>query len=310
MSVIDAIIAKKLCGGGSAPIPTKTGSLLRGDTDTAEWTEIDANGGYGWLDGEEINFTYEMYSNAEKITYINPDGGENVTAYVKVSDKVMTMEETQSVCYLSFTSGGETIVYDFTASPFDIVSQVGNTGISVYYGFVFSCSQNEDISSLLGLETPVIVPPGIWLQNDAISEPAIYPLKFAHGIKHLIEKSYLPDAEPITHINAANFTDLWSELQAGKTVNFIDPYYTAGGRIIGFFSDGNVTYIELVYDTDPFVRRKYVPDETGYVYCTRYAASQANMSSALYLKSSTANSTKQFKITVDDSGTISATEVT
>ena len=36
----------------------------------------------------------------------------------------------------------------------------------------------------------------------------------------------------------------------------------------------------------------------------------ANGDKAIILTSSTANSTKQFKITVDDSGTLSATEVT
>ena len=35
-----------------------------------------------------------------------------------------------------------------------------------------------------------------------------------------------------------------------------------------------------------------------------------NGDKAIYLYSSTADSTKQFKITVDDSGTISATEIT
>ena len=39
-------------------------------------------------------------------------------------------------------------------------------------------------------------------------------------------------------------------------------------------------------------------------------ADKLSAADALYIKSSTADSTKQFKITVDDSGTISATEVT
>ncbi len=297
-------------GSGLEP-PTKTGSLLRGDTDNAKWSEVNADGGYGWKDAKEINFTSDMYDAAEKVTYTETDSGGNeteVTAFVKISDDVITMEEAESVCTLTFIADGEPVVYDFMQAPYNKIQQVGTTGISLYYGHIFSCSQAEDAKDLFGVETPVMVPAGTWLLNELALEASYYPFKVSHGIKHIIDKSYLPDSEPVRYIYSAEFSKLASNLRSGKTVIFTDYYLTQGGRIINFGGDME-TYITLTYDSSPSAKYKYVPDDLGNIYFDHHTSVEAT-NAELYLKSSTADSTKTFKITVDDSGTISATEVT
>ena len=54
------------------------------------------------------------------------------------------------------------------------------------------------------------------------------------------------------------------------------------------------------------IDEKYLPDTLA----TKLYVNEKISDTEIFLKSSTANSTKKFKITVDDSGTISATEVT
>lgn len=295
----------------SLAAPTKTGSLLRGDTDNAKWSEVDADGGYGWKDAKEINFTWDMYEAAEKVTYTETDSGGNkieVTAFVKISDDVITMEEAESICTMTFIADGEPVVYDFTKAPYNKIQQVGTTGISLYYGHIFSCSQAEDAKDLFGVETSVMVPAGTWLMDGLASEASYYPFKVSHGIKHIIDKSYLPDSEPVRYIYSAEFSKLASDLQSGKTVILTDYSLRQGGRIINF--DGDMeTYITLTYDSSPSAKYKYVQDDLGNIYFGSHTSVEAT-NAELYLKSSTADSTKTFKITVDDSGTISATEVT
>lgn len=291
--------------------PIKTGSLLRGDADNVKWSEVDADGGYGWQDVKEINFTSDMYDAAEKITYIETDSGGNeteVTAFVKISDDVITMEEAESICALTFIADGEPVVYDFTQAPYNKIQQVGTTGISLYYSHIFSCSQAEDVKDLFGVETPVMVPAGTWLLNELALEASYYPFKVSHGIKHIIDKSYLPDSEPVRYIYQVEFSKLASDLRSGKTVILTDYSLTQGGRIINFGGDMK-TYITLTYDSSPSAKYKYVPDNLGNIYFGSHTSVEAT-NAELYLKSSTADSTKTFKITVDDSGTISATEVT
>lgn len=300
----------KLKANVSLPNPAKNGSLLRGDTDNSKWSEIDANGGYGWKDAKEINFTSDMYDAAEKITYTETDSGGNeteVTAFVKISDDVITMEEAESICALTFIADGEPVVYDFTQAPYNKIQQVGTTGISLYYGHIFSCSQAEDAKDLFGVETPVMVPAGTWLLNELTLEASHYPFKVSHGIKHIIDKSYLPDSEPVRYIYSAEFSKLASDLQSGKTVILTDYSLRQGGRIINFGGDME-TYITLTYDSSPSAKYKYVPDNLGNIYFDDHTSVEAT-NAELYLKSSTPDSTKTFKITVDDSGTISATEV-
>lgn len=134
--------------------------------------------------------------------------------------------------------------------------------------------------------------------------------KLTHGIVHAVDEKYLPYTGAIKYVNYAVFSELFENLIAGKTVHFIyeDTGVSKGGRILWFGGDGE-TYIKLIYDSDPFVKYKYVPNDGGLIYFNRYTSLEAT-NTELYLKSSTTNSTKQFKITVDDSGTISATEVT
>lgn len=297
-------------GSGLEP-PIKTGSLLRGDADNANWSEVNADGGYGWRDVKEINFTSDMYDAAEKVTYTETDSGGNeteVTAFVKISDDVITMEEAESICALMFITDGEPVVYDFTQSPYNKIQQVGTTGISLYYGHIFSCSQAEDAKDLFGVETPVMVPAGTWLLNELTLEASYYPFKVSHGIKHIIDKSYLPDSEPVRYIYSAEFSKLASDLRSGKTVILTDYSLRQGGRIINFGGDMK-TYITLTYDSSPSAKYKYVQDDLGNIYFGSHTSVEAT-NAELYLKSSTADSTKTFKITVDDSGTISATEVT
>lgn len=199
MSVIDAIIAKKLCGGGgggsgnvSLPSPSKNGSLLRGDINTSKWSEIDANGGYGWKEIKEpIVYTSGMYDSAEKLYYTDAETGEQSVFLVKVSDDVVTLEEAKSICSLTMFGDGESVTYDFAEPPYsNYVAQFGTTGVSLMGIQVMSCSQEENAQDLLGTEEPFIIPAGTWLQADVAT--GYDKVEVAYGTISKIEEAYVP----------------------------------------------------------------------------------------------------------------------
>ena len=80
--------------------------------------------------------------------------------------------------------------------------------------------------------------------------------------------------------------------------------YVSAGRALFITFDTSASHIISVKTTEEIVTpmaEEFLPN---------IPADKLPAADALYLKSSTADSTKQFKITVNDSGTISATEVT
>ena len=110
------------------------------------------------------------------------------------------------------------------------------------------------------------------------------------------------------------YEDVLSALQVGKLVFLRDSGNIISQCINGKnVSDGSNLYFYSVFNT-------YVGDEESEIRFNRYTIKQDGTISKSYrslsggksviLESSTSSSTKKFKITVDDSGAISATEVT
>ena len=182
----------KLKANVSLPNPAKNGSLLRGDTNTSKWSEIDANGGYGWKEIKEpIVYTSDMYASAEKLYYTDAETGEQSVILVKVSDDVVTLKEAKSICSLTMFVGGESVIYDFAEQPYsNYVTQFGTTGVSLMGIQVMSCSQEEDAKDLLGTEETFIIPAGTWLQAEIASNYS--PVEVAHGTINKIEEAYVP----------------------------------------------------------------------------------------------------------------------
>ena len=196
----------KLKANVSLPNPTLNGSLLRGDTDNAKWSEVDADGGYGWKDAKEINFTSDMYEAAEKVTYTETDSEGNISEFplfAKVSDDVITIEQAKSLCSMTVSSGGETMAIDFTASQYNqYTTQIGTTGVSIYFGYIFSCSKEEDIKDLVGVETSVMVPAGTWVNANMASSYST--IDITYGTLNKIDKKFVPDT--IEEINIYSIT--------------------------------------------------------------------------------------------------------
>lgn len=182
----------KLKANISLPNPAKNGSLLRGDTNTSKWSEIDANGGYGWKEIKEpIVYTSDMYDSEEKLYYTDAETGEQSVILVKVSDDVITLEEAKSICSLTMWHEGESVIYDFAELPYsNYVTQFGTTGVSLMGIQVMSCSQEEDAKDLLGTEEPFIIPAGTWLQAEIASNYS--SVEIAHGLINKIEEGYIP----------------------------------------------------------------------------------------------------------------------
>ena len=182
----------KLKANVSLPNPVKSGSLLRGDINTSKWSEIDANGGYGWKEIKEpIVYTSDMYDSAEKLYYTDAETGEQSVLLVKVSGAVITLEEAKSICSLTMLGEGESVIYDFAEPPYsNYVAQFGTTGVSLMGIQVMSCSQEEDAKDLIGTEAPFIIPAGTWLHADIAS--SFSSAEIAHGTINKIEEAYVP----------------------------------------------------------------------------------------------------------------------
>lgn len=182
----------KLKANVSLPNPAKNGSLLRGDTSNARWTEIDADGGYGWKEIKEpIVYTSDMYDSAEKLYYTDAETGEQSVILVKISDDVITLAEAKSMCSLTMSGEGESVTYDFAEPPYsNYVAQFGTTGVSLIGLQVMSCSQEENAQDLLGEAEPFIIPAGTWLQADIAS--SFSSAEIAHGTINKIEEAYVP----------------------------------------------------------------------------------------------------------------------
>ena len=182
----------KLKANVSLPNPIKNGSLLRGDTSNARWTEIDADGGYGWKEIKApIVYTSDMYDSAEKLYYTDEETGEQSVLLVKVSDAVITLEEAKSICSLTMFGEGKSVTYDFAEPPYsNYVAQFGTTGVSLMGIQVMSCSQEENAQDLLGTTEPFIIPAGTWLQADVVS--SFSSAEIAHGTINKIEEAYVP----------------------------------------------------------------------------------------------------------------------
>ena len=182
----------KLKANISLPNPAKNGSLLRGDTNNSKWSEIDANGGYGWKEIKApIVYTSDMYDSAEKLYYTDAETGEQSVILVKVSDDVVTLEEAKSICSLTTSGEGASVTYDFAEPPYsNYVAQFGTTGVSLMGIQVMSCSQEENAQDLLGTAEPFIIPAGTWLQADIAS--SFSSAEIAHGTINKIEEAYVP----------------------------------------------------------------------------------------------------------------------
>lgn len=201
----------KLKANVSLPNPAKNGSLLRGDTNKAKWSEIDANGGYGWKEIKEpMIFTPDMYDSAEKVYYTDGETGEQSVFLVKISDDVITLAEAKSICSLTMWYEGESSTQNFTEPPYsNYVSQFGTTGVSLMYGQVMSCSQEEDAKDLFGEQEPFIIPSGTWLQAEIASNYS--QVEVEHGIINKIEEGYVPSNIVILYINTARDDESFNE---------------------------------------------------------------------------------------------------
>ena len=225
----------------SLPSPAINGSLLYGDTDKAKWSEIDANGGYGWKEIKEpIVYTSDMYDSAEKLYYTDAETGEQSVILVKVSNDVVTLGEAKSICSLTMLAEGESVIYDFAEPPYsNYVAQFGTTGVSLMGIQVMSCSQEENAQDLLGTEEPFIIPAGTWLQADIASN--YNQVEIAHGIINKIEEYYVPSNMSILNMHTVSDDASFNE-------NIRDKFYkgltviTDSGYLIQSVSDSESSF--------------------------------------------------------------------
>lgn len=111
-------------------------------------------------------------------------------------------------------------------------------------------------------------------------------------------------------------TEIKQAALAGKTVYAYEPINDATGMIVYTLSsalDNRGTDTAFFWSRENrMVHKLYVATRNGATTVTRFTYENVNQGEAdgLILKSSTLGSTKKFRIAVDDTGSISATEVT
>ena len=268
-----------------------------------------------YIDGEIINITWD--GKTDGLTHIDVDG---VTIY-KVSDKILTNEEIQKGV-ITFSDGTSEVV--------------ANLDVTNYEGAVVIDS-NRFGTTVAILKKPIVMNPGdppvktgTYYAYDI--DTGDYVSTFTSDIRTFskLDPRYIPDrvlnavhkaeeaSEALTNYGIPLYkyskgrelrdTDLDEHLLYGH-------YYIAGeenipsGNILRLYrnvENSKYTTYATVLNHD-YIESFYVDDDT---FLSNRTIIFRIGKDGIIIGSSTPNSTKKFKITVDDTGAISATEVT
>lgn len=261
MSVIDAIIAKKLCNGGGG------GSGVQPDWNQNDSTAVDyvKNRPIYEKDGEVL---------PEQSFNFTPQGvalAQFEDSFLESTEYKVTFDGTEYTCIYANHVIGD---FRFEKYPFAIMAESG-----VLFGVAATASTHT-----LGLSGKTI---------------------------HTLSERFLPRSTVKTLEITFGATE--DELVAAKK------HFKSGGVL--YLSGRLVTYITGSLDTAGMTfwtqeqKATFTKLSDGSItqnktYALTEFPADGVANSYIYLASSTHNSTKKFKITVDDSGTISATEVT
>ena len=260
MSVIDAIIAKKLCGGGG------------GGGVQPDWNQNDST-------SADYVKNRPIY---EKDGIILPEQSFNFTSqgvvlaqfedsFLESTEYKVTFDGTEYTCIYANHVIGD---FRFEKYPFAIMAESG-----VLFGVAATASTHT-----LGLSGKTVHT----LSERFLPHSTVKTMKISFGAT----EDELVAAEK--HLKSGGVLYLSSRL-----VNYITGSLDSGGmtfwtqeRTVTFrrLSDGSTT------EKSTYALTEFPSDGVANPY--------------IYLASSTPNSTKTYKITVDDTGTISATEVT
>ena len=263
---------------GSAPYQ----QLVTDVTGTAKWEARLA-----WKESLEVDFVPE-------ITF-------------EMSDTMVSLECTGATPLVS----GDTYKYVLNGVEHEGVAQVIQ-GLGGYVGIVDTVN-NVYIVPNTNILVFVSTTPGAYTVRVYGTKTVYHTIPVAYQESEIyIADIIMPDHDYVL-VNCT-YEDVLSALQVGKLVFLRDSGNILCQCINGkSVADGSNLYFYSVFNT-------YVGDEESEIRFRRYTIKQDGTISKSYrslsggksiiLESSTNRSTKKFKITVDDTGTISAAEVT
>ena len=334
MSVIDAIIAKKLCGGGggggSVPKPLTYDYMPAGyPTKTMQTTTL--------MEEQELEFTL---SDSIYIALIT-----NGFDIVEGQTYTVNWDGTEYECVGSVSGSGTPVLGnlsiagegDDTGEPFIYVY---NTKQHTSFFATLDTAASHTISVKITEETVTpmaeeYLPENIAIKSEVEATQEVLDSVFSSVATFTFDKQTsgrdtfnfnsfnyykISDFNPAPEdvISFKGTTERGADLSGIITGNNCVGY---GGVFIVVASAGNCS----LHFADSVVVHRFTAPSAG-LYAqyevdnpaltagtgafTLRASTESSYITGLFLKSSTPDSTKKFKITVDDSGTISATEVT
>lgn len=362
MSVIDAIIAKKLCGGGgSVPkpltydympegypsksvqtttlmeeqevafaspgdgmpnvgIPTTTFIPVEGQTyivnwDGAEHECVCSIFGGGYLVLGNLSIVGAGDDTGEPFIYLNlPSKGSEFetfdtasshtikvttisTVYQTIDEKFLPLP-TRQVRNLDITKS-------YSTKEVEEIYQSVRNGAAIYLarGEVItgiSYIPNDNFSYILSGEQQEIIRPvdGVW---DFTNRETVYPSSIPFDSRYDNYAYIQSSPSCLGGVDQRGY-----ELIGTNMAGFIGNYIQVNSSIVLKLRDANYyLYISATENGEI----KIVKRRSGLASGGETTTLFKNGDDSMILKSSTAGSTKKFKITVDDSGTISATEV-
>lgn len=236
--------------------------------------------GIGWQESSTIVYTSDMYDAAEKFYMTNEDTGEQKVFLVKISDEVITRDELQGICSLTFTYGAEgesgSITIDRADPDYEIYfsekyAYFGTTGVVIAGGYGFSCSQDEDASELL--DEQLIIPAGTWLEAGIASAYSSVIIK--HGLLGKISKEYLP-----SDVVFASLQD-WEDDESFNT--YIREPFSKGKTVIAKYYSSDYC---LVLSVDKEVSSFTATKNDGLIYKYTLADGNWTINEEVYVQSS------------------------
>ena len=245
-----------------------------------------------------------------------PDYIKNRPFYTGDPVKTVLLEETTATFSVQGGNYQATISVDFSL-------EIGTTYQVSWDGTVYECTCNDFRSlpiignqSILGIGSDTGEPFLIGIENGkkiqiiTADTSASHTISISGSVAEIkkIDEKYLPKrfaASKEIFFNATN-DELNDAVEHYKKGGLL---YLAGRLVLnitGTLSAGGLSFYTNV-GTHVFTSNG---EHITYSSITKYPSSDYIPPTGFYLSSSTANSTKKFEITVDDSGTLTATEIT
>ena len=345
MSVIDAIIAKKLCGGGggggSVPKPLTYDYMPEGYPTKAMET--------GTL-MEEQELSFSMDSAGRYRTSI-----ENALGIIEGQTYIVHWDGTEYECVCSVF---DTVPLFGNLSIFGMGDDTGEPFIYVEGEFITLDTSASHTISVKGMKvtvTPIaeeFLPTGVTASIENAKATADNAQTAADNAQTAADNAQTAAENAQTAADNAKATadaalpkrggEVSGVIKSSSEIEFPRKYSSTSNPINGLRISSNiaskvltnrlssegvdttssrhietvVTYLDgiIIYDPNTFVNGKtvsIVAEGELLAFLSDIGKKPITISAKdIILQSSTADSTKQFKITVDDSGTISATEVT